>query len=75
MHGLEDAPVGVADDETDTRQAALEEPPHEARPGVALVVAGGEIEAQHPPFARDRHADRERHAIDTTRPASRTFTE
>jgi transposase-like protein len=30
-HGLEDAPLGVADDETDTGEAALEEPPHETR--------------------------------------------
>jgi hypothetical protein len=52
----------VADDEADAAQAALDERADEARPGRALVVAGGELEAKHPPLAGRRHAgDRHRH--------------
>ncbi len=57
-HGLHDAPVGVADDEPGAGEAALEEPPHKGGPGVALVVAGRQIEPQHTPLARGRHPDR-----------------
>ena len=59
MDRLDDAAVRVADDEPDAGEAALEEPPHEARPGVALVVARRQLQGEHPPLATARHPDRD----------------
>ena len=57
--GRDEAPVGIADDQPDARQAALDEPAQERRPGIALVVAGGEFESQDPALAGARHPDRD----------------
>ena len=39
-----------------------------------LVVAGGELETEHPPLPAGRHAGRDEGGHHTTRPASRTLT-
>jgi hypothetical protein len=51
--------VSVADDEADPAEAALDEAAEERRPGVALVVAGRELEPEDPPLAGARHSDRD----------------
>jgi hypothetical protein len=65
--------VGVADDQADPGQTTFDERAQEARPGVALVVAGGQLEAQDPPLADPATPTATSAAIDTTRPASRTL--
>ena len=67
---LHEAPVVVADDQAHARQAALDEPPDERRPGRALVVARGELEAQDPPLAGQRDPGRHerRHGHHPARP-------
>ena len=49
---------GVAGDQPDTAEAALDEAAQEQRPGIALVVAGGQLEPEDPVLASARHADR-----------------
>src|SRR5680860_1687864 len=56
--GGDEAAMGVADDQPDASQAALDEPPQERRPGIALVVAGRQLEAEDPTLAGARHPDR-----------------
>ncbi len=55
---LDQSSVVVADDQPDAGEAALDEPPDEARPGRALVVACGELEPEHAALAGRRHAGR-----------------
>jgi len=51
--------VGVADDEPDAAEAALDEPAQERRPGIALVIAGGELEPEDAALPGGRHPDRD----------------
>jgi hypothetical protein len=56
MDGLDQPTVVVTDDQPDAVQAALDERADEARPGAALVVAGGQLEAEDAPLTRGGHA-------------------
>lgn len=44
--------VAVADQQAHAGQAALDQGAHEAWPGAALVIAGGEVEPEHTALAR-----------------------
>jgi hypothetical protein len=57
VHGPDETPVGIADDEPDARQAALDEASDEGRPGAALVVARGQLQAEDATLTGQVHPD------------------
>jgi len=49
--------MGIADDESDTAETALDERTDEAGPGTTLAVARGEVEPEHAALTGHRHPD------------------
>ena len=72
--GLDQPRVVIADDQAHAVRGRATRSAMNDRPGVAFVVAGRELEAEHAALAARGHADRHEAAIETTRPASRTLT-
>ena len=56
VDGLGETTVVIADDEPDAGEATLDEALHEGRPGAALVVARGQLQAEDAPLAAGGHA-------------------